>query len=418
MKKAIRINESQLRAIIVESVIKTLSEGYLYHKGSNIDMTNPEPYHSENRWRKWEGSGHETGSFGSGTYFTSSLPYDARFNDEDKDIIRKGQQIGGRFIQLRSGTNAETGRNRSGLYRVDTDFFSNLYQLRSEKEGDLLKDLMNSINSFVRGCKYDSQRDYSSMRNRQRLYMKIVSKCQILGLNMPWNYREMCVFAKNYVKDESIRQTPATIFMEKNGYNGVDATYAGRYDSYWEGSVIYDLNKVEGNIEPVKNPRDEFKVRNYDLLRTMTDDLNDAETSPNYFNDKTAPNEVLSSLKRYPMVLASSKYWSLPSEIKPTYLKLLYNNIKKGYVNLHDAYSHYSTYGIKELCDRAYIQDIIKYGLVQYVNVDESVTRAIFSELTHAYSYDKETFEKFLNAYQGDMSVIEDDVEFIRYMYS
>ena len=61
---------------------------------------------------------------------------------------------------------------------------------------------------------------------------------------------------------------------------------------------------------------------------------------------------------------------------------------------------------------------ISKYGLTQYVNLDESIAKSVFSELTKTFKYPKETFEKFLDAYRGDMSVISDYVEEIQYMYS
>lgn len=413
-KKRTVLKKSDIKRI-VKDIVKTISEGYLYHKGYNVDIDNPEPYHSESRWAKWEHGGHDTGSFGSGMYFTSSKPFDARFSDEDKDAIRKGEGIEGRFIQLRQGEDKNEWGNRSGLYRVDTDFFSNLYRLHSEEEGDLLKNLMNTINNFFAYSRYSN--DYSYVRYRQQAYLNIVSKCKMLGLNVPWTYKEMCSFAQNYANDKSVRQTPATIFMEMNGYNGVDATYAGKYDSYWEGSVIYDLNKVKGNIEPVKNPRDEFKVRNYNLYKTMLDDLLDSKTTPKYLGDAD-PITVLNALKRYPMVLPSNRYWGLPEEIKPKYLRILYQNIKRGFVSLNDAYSHYTTYGKEELCSNFYIQDIVKYGLTQYVNLDESIAKSVFSELTKTFKYPKETFEKFLDSYRGDMSVISDYVEEIQYMYS
>lgn len=418
-KQIFKLNESDLKNIVGKVVDKTLAEGYLYHKGYGIDTNNPAPYYSEDRAQKWEGAGHETGSFGSGMYFTSSHPYDARFDDDDKYVMQNSKDISSRFIQLKQGSpDGQSYRNRSALYRVDTDFFSNLYTLKSEQEGDILKNLLNSINSFVRKINYDSNEKYryDTMRTRQQLYLRIVSLCNTLGLNMPWSYKSFIAFSHSYIKDNTIRQTPATIFMEENGYNGVDATLAGKYDSYWEGSVIYDLNKVKGDITPVRNPRDEFKIRYNDISRTAIDDILDNKTSPRSMYDKSP--DILKYLKRYPMVLKASLYISLPESIKPLYLKILYRNIKNGYININDNFSLYNTYGIKELCDKSYISDIIKYNLTNFVNIDIAITKAIFSELSYTFLYDKQTFLNFLNAYTGDMSPIQDDVDYCISMYA
>lgn len=418
MRKII-ISEDQVRPIIAEKMRQknrnfagnVLQEVYLYHRGRDVDVDNPEPYRSENRWRKWEGSGHETGTFGSGMYFTSEDSYDNRFNDREKDDIFNAKydatKDGEKFIKI-----------GEGLYRVDTDFFKNLYVLKSEKEGDLLVELMEAVNSYVRYVAYDS---HKSTKNRQRLWMMMQHYSKLLGLRVPWDYRGLYEFAVSYVKDESIRQTPSTIFMEMNGYNGVDATRAGKYNSYWQGSVIYDLSKVS-DITPVSGPRDEFKLRYYgELDRTMTDDALSRKDSTSYYRDgkygsaKEDPEQLLKALKRYPYVLEPSKFWSLPNEIKPKYLSMLYNNIRTGYVTA----SRFSDTPIKRLMDKEYIKNIILYKAVKFINLDPKLTEALLHEFSWGFTVDKETVLMFLNAYQGNIAQdYPEDWEEIKSEYS
>lgn len=425
------ITETEIKEM-VNKVISLIKEGYLYHRGAGLDMNNPEPYHSEGRVQKWEGAGHETGSFGSGTYFTSIDPRDGNLSDDDKRLARGSYGVEGRFIRLK-GDNGEGGwRNRSGLYRVDTSFYSNLYQLKSEKEGDLLKALMNGINGYVSYCdelNYDdgSGRDYKYiyMRERQNRYLKLTNLAKTLGLNFPWNYREFYKFAQEYKANTNIRQTPATIFMEKNGYNGVDATYGGKYDSYWEGSVIYDLNKVKGEIKPVKNPRDEFKLHNYDksFSRDMYTDILNGRSDPQYFKDGEYGGEaddsskILAALKRYPMVLSANKFWALPEDIKGKYLRILLTNIQRGFINIKDPYNWYKTDGMRELQNDAYIRAICENGVVDYVNLNDRLASNIYYELSKDWKYeDKNMIMSFINAYKGNSEDVFEEIKYTKEM--
>ena len=390
------------KVYITPKQLSKIEEDYLYHKGHDINMENPTPHYSEGRWQKWEGAGHETGSFGSGMYFTSQYPHDSRFNDQDKsDIFNAKYDItkdDEKFIKI-----------GEYLYRVNTDFFKNLYKLKSENEGKILEDLMESINSFVRTLNYPNEK---STKLRQRYWLRIVREAKMLGLSMPWDYRGFCEFGLQYCKDTSIRQTPATIFMEKNGFNGVDASRAGRYDSYWQGSVIYDLSKVEKDMTPALGPRDEFKLGMSYYNRNMTKDVLDNEATPSYYqkDDVTQdnPQELLMALKRYGGVLPENRYWSLPEEIKKPYLIIVYRNVKSGFISSDDngSFFHYRACGgTKELQKDAYIKDIIKYGLSQYMNLTKGVTTALLNEFSWgSYNVKAEQVLPFLKAYQGNLA--------------
>ena len=157
---------------ISQGQAQKIEEDYLYHRGHDVDMENPRPHYSEGRWQKWEGAGHETGSFGSGMYFTSEYPRDGRFNDRDKDDIFNAKYNDNkkdeRFIKI-----------GEYLYRVNTDFYKNLYKLKSENEGKILEDLMESINSFVRTLNSPNEK---STKLRQRYWLRIVREAKMLGL--------------------------------------------------------------------------------------------------------------------------------------------------------------------------------------------------------------------------------------------
>ena len=163
----------------------------------------------------------------------------------------------------------------------------------------------------------------------------------------------------------------------------------------------------------MRNRKQIFKLNESDL---KNDDILDNKTSPRSMYGQSP--DILKYLKRYPMALKASLYISLPESIKPLYLKILYRNIKNGYININDNFSLYNTYGIKELCDKSYISDIIKYNLTNFVNLDIAITKAIFSELSYTLLYDKQTFLNFLNAYTGDMYPIQDDVDYCISMYA
>ena len=418
MRKII-ISESQAGRIVadkwgqksVKSADTSLQEDYLYHRGRNVDVDNPEPHHSENRWHKWEGAGHETGSFGSGMYFTSRFSRDDRFNDAEKTDIFHAEYNPNldnkKFIQI-----------GQGLYRVNTDFFKNLYVLKSQNEGDLLVELMENINAYVRSVAYSSKANSTnSTKSRQRMWILIQNYAKMLGLRVPWDYRGFYEFSRDYIKNESIKQTPATIFMELNGFNGVDASHAGKYDTYWQGSVIYDLNKVS-EITPVLGPRDEFQLRYNDLNRNMTGDVIARKENPTTYSDgsygrpKDEPTTLLKALKRYPYVLPAGKLWSLPDDVKSKYLGILYNNLKTGYVSQ----GLWGGEPVRLLRDGEYIKNIIKTGHTEYMNLDKKLTEYILFELSFGLVADKARALEFINAYNGDImkdfpAVMEDVAE-------
>ena len=54
--------------------------------------------------------------------------------------------------------------------------------------------------------------------------------------------------AKAHSKDKNDVRSFSTVFMEYNGYNGVNVSGIYGLDNTLHGSVIYDLSKVKGNV--------------------------------------------------------------------------------------------------------------------------------------------------------------------------
>jgi hypothetical protein len=92
-------------------------------------------------------------------------------------------------------------------------------------------------------------------------YQIIKRNAEALGLRCP-SYFELTRMAQRH---EGI-QSFSTVFMEWNGYNGVNVSGVDYYDNTKHGSVIYDLSKVNTDMEEVKpnNLYTGFKDSSYD----------------------------------------------------------------------------------------------------------------------------------------------------------
>ena len=107
-----------------------------FHFGKNH---NGEPYYSDN---KRQMGGRETGHFGSGTYFST-------FKDETPDTDEKyGDNLGDDRPQF-----IKVGEN---VYRVDMDFYKNLYRVYTRKQGNVLFTLLKHLNSMYYIVQYGS----------------------------------------------------------------------------------------------------------------------------------------------------------------------------------------------------------------------------------------------------------------------
>ena len=197
-----------------------------FHIGKNHNL---EPYYSDN---KRQMGGRETGHFGSGTYFST---YRDKNDIDNYGILNKNQNPN--FIEI--------GEH---IYRVDFDLYKNMYRVRNKKQGDILYTMMRNLNAMYNMIAYQGY--YSPKManyNNAKFYQIIKSNAEALGLNCP-SYYELTRMAQRHEGMQSF----STVFMEWNGYNGVNVSGVEYYDNTKHGSVIYDLSKTNTEMEEVR----------------------------------------------------------------------------------------------------------------------------------------------------------------------
>ena len=227
---------------------------YNFHYGKNHDMR---PYLSDS---KYQMAGRETGHFGSGTYFSTYK------GDRDLDKYRDGSNnFNPSFIQI-----------ANNVYRVDFDLYKNLYRVRSKRHGDILFTMLRDLNRMFNRISYmGSFNRYHAIYENADLYQRIKANADGLGLRCP-SYYELTRMAQSLGKDDNDIRSFSTVFMEWNGFNGVNVSGIDYYDNTRHGSVIYDLSKVGGEMKEVtpKSLYTGYKDYPYDdmIVRSGIDD--------------------------------------------------------------------------------------------------------------------------------------------------
>ena len=278
---------------------------------------NGEPYHSDS---KYQMVGRETGHFGSGTYFST-------YRDM-KDIGKYGDSSGNqnpRFIEM-----------KDHLYRVDFDLYKNLYRVRSKKQGDVLYTMMANLNRMANKIAYMGRfRSKDANYANSRLYQEIKSNADGLGLRCP-SYYELTRMAQKLGQDENDVRSFSTVFMEWNGYNGVNVSGVDGYDNTKHGSVIYDLSRVDTDMEEVspKNLFTGFGHSPYDntVVQGFSDDPRIESLKGKYINwydklNEMPLNNALRVLKNYTdsgNLLGYFKVKDLRPELIKRYLRFIF----------------------------------------------------------------------------------------------
>jgi hypothetical protein len=195
-----------------------------FHFGSNHDMR---PHVSDNKFMM---AGRETGHFGSGTYF-------ATYKDSSEvDKLNDAKNMNPNFIQI-----------SDHLYRVDLDFYKNLYRVHSKRQGDILYTMMANLNHmFYKITEMGRFVSKNANYDNAGLYQEIKANADALNLDCP-SYYQLTRMAQRHEGNQSF----STLFMEWNGYNGVNVSGVDYYDNTKHGSVIYDLSKVDTDMEEV-----------------------------------------------------------------------------------------------------------------------------------------------------------------------
>ena len=303
------------KVYISSSQYGVLSESeWNFHFGSNHDLR---PHVSDNKYCM---AGRETGHFGSGTYFST---YRDIKNIDDYGELSGNQNPN--FIEI-----------HGHLYRVDFDLYKNLYRVRSKKQGDVLYTMLCDLNHmFYRISDVGRYSPMSANYSNSGLYQRIRVNADGLGLRCP-SYYELTRMAQRLSKDDDDIRSFSTMFMEWNGYNGVNVSGIEFYDNTKHGSVIYDLSKVDTEMEEVspRNLYDGFKDSYYNdtIVRGYGDnaemDALDGEYLDWYYklNGMPIPRamRILKNFTDSGNILNYFKVNDLNGELIKRYLRLLF----------------------------------------------------------------------------------------------
>ena len=355
---------------------------YNYHAGDlGADLTNLDKHGSDNIFRM---QGRGTGHFGSGIYFSTYRLRDKADFDSEYGQYSNYRDNNPNLIQV---------KNR--VYRIDFDIYKNLYRVNSNKHGELLFTTMRELNnifySYVHGT-----------TDLSRWYLKLLNNFHHLSLKLP-KYREFIKmmevaksdynarFDKNSVNEVSAASF-STRMMEWNGYNGVNVSGIYDWDNLQHGSVIYDINKLDGEMQPVNF--DHFI--NVDKYTGVAGDLyKDIKTrmlssKPIFDDDIKKLNELsldlaITLIKRY-YNWVSYHFDLLRDELKKAYL----NSLHKKLLDDSEMLSNMTEWDMDFLVD---------YGLFKIIN-DYRLKKGGESLLSHAlYSlrYNDDRVKKVIN---------------------
>jgi hypothetical protein len=135
-----------------------------------------------------------------------------------------------------------------GLYLFDLDRY-NLYKPIDKKHADILYDMLMNINSMFY---YYYFNDYKMTDTLKRYYSKAKSQANLLNLSVDISFlkfaRRYAQFYEKYQDNKPQNYTNpslSTLFIEMNGYNGIDVSHIKEYDNETHGSVIYNINQYD-----------------------------------------------------------------------------------------------------------------------------------------------------------------------------
>lgn len=310
-----------------EKLLNEVDYNYHFTRGGDDEHT-MEPYVSDS---KYVMDGRGTGHFGSGTYFST---YKEESPSTDKEYGLNNPNQNGEFIKI--------GKN---VYRVDLDLYKNLYRVQSQRQGDVLYSLLRYLNQmFCRITSFGKFNKENARYNNADLYQRIQRNADALNLKCPSYYQLTRMMQEHGQNDK--RQSFSTVFMEYNGFNGVNVSGIPIYDNTMHGSVIYDLSKLGDDTIQQINPKSLWDVsgsyQNTTVAKQDKDELFDTEllaldgkTSFWLANIKSMPRQrALRHLKNYVESNAPqlTKYdiKNLESYQQKAYLRMLFHKNKDG----------------------------------------------------------------------------------------
>ena len=291
------------------------------------------PYGSESKFINH----HSTGQFGSGTYFsTYNCP-----SDETDDMKKYGDN--------HPNKNPNFIKVDNYVYRVDMDLYKNLYRVYGVVQGNILYTMMTDLNCFynkISGGFLGTYEPKKSKFDNALLYQRIKTNADSLGLKCP-SYLKLTRMAQEHAKAGKEKpQSFSTVFMEMNGFNGVNVCGVDEFDNTTHGSVIYDLSKVSDKIVPTKfewvntvgdneyNTYATNKWNNYTLIQNLEGDLPTLDLGKGKLTDKEKmrilKNIIESNDKRFFITSSQiKKYFGSNKRI----MKYLFNAMFKHKIN-------------------------------------------------------------------------------------
>jgi hypothetical protein len=179
--------------------------------------------------------GRGTGHFGSGTYL-STYKQDSDFSVDSKrvrDALEKN--YGEPLIQVSPKT-----------YAIDLDRY-NLYKPKNTRHAEILFELLKNINDLFYAVESDTK-----LKQKKEYLTDILDSCKKLNLEFTKEfvkkvkYEVLPNYSKNYRGGEDLKYKASisTMFMEDNGWNGVNVNNIPIFDNTRHGSVIYDMKIV------------------------------------------------------------------------------------------------------------------------------------------------------------------------------
>ena len=181
-------------------------------------------------------NGRGTGHFGSGTYL-STYKEESDFNLDSqavRDVLEKN--YGKPLIQVSPDT-----------YAIDLDRY-NLYRPKNNEHAEILFQLLKTINDLF----YLVNSKSKNLKLKKQYLTDILDSCKKLNLKFTKEfvkkvrYEVMPNYSDNWKGGSNLKYKASisTMFMEDNGWNGVNVNGIPVYDSTLHGSVIYDMKNV------------------------------------------------------------------------------------------------------------------------------------------------------------------------------
>lgn len=346
----------QLCENIIDNVLRNIRNNlneteYNYHfSGKTTREHDLKPYGSDSKYSMY---GRETGHFGSGTYFSTfpSLELNKQY----------GSNPNPNFIKVGDKT-----------YRVDFDLYKNLYRVRSKKQGDILYTMCYNLNKmYNRMTDFGVFKSKDAYYNNSDVYQIIKNNAEALNLKCP-SYYELTRMAQNHKGDQSF----STLFMEYNGYNGVNVSGVEYYDNTKHGSVIYDLSKVNSDMQEVlpKSLYTGYKDTPYndtvaqDFMGTPEINALKGEDFGWYDKLNDMPlNKAMRVLKNYTMsgkILERFCFKQMNETLQYRYLRLLYTALTKEWSNSHHLLDQFMYHDTKKWI----LEFIIETNSLYWVN--------------------------------------------------